>query len=82
MFPVQKRVNIVVISLSFNFMESFSQLCLVNLEKNDKKGKISGFKLVEIIKTKTKQSFLWPRHQFGVSWCFPKKFDVSDDSEQ
>jgi len=47
-----------VISPNFDFMESFSQLCLVKLEKNGKKGKISGFILVKINKTKTKQSFL------------------------
>ena len=48
-----------VISPSFDFMESFSQLCLENLEKNGKKGKKSGFILVEITKIMTKQSFLY-----------------------
>ena len=57
-FSVQKRVDIMVISPSFDFMESFSQLCLAKLEKNSKKGKKSGFISVEIIKTKPKQSFL------------------------
>ena len=53
-FQYKKRVDIVVISPSFDFMESFSQLCLVKSEKNGKKGKISGFILVEITKTKPK----------------------------
>ena len=42
----------VVISPSFDFMESFSQLGLEKSGKNSKKGKISGFISVEIIKTK------------------------------
>ena len=57
-FPVQKMVDILVISPRFDLMESFSQLCLVKSEKNGKKGKKSGFISVEIIKTKPKQSFL------------------------
>ena len=54
----KKGVDIVVISPSFDFMESFSQLFLAKLVKNGKKGKKSGFISVEIIKTKPKQSFL------------------------
>ena len=36
-FPVQKRVDIMVISPSFDFMERFSQLCLVKSEKKQKR---------------------------------------------
>jgi len=39
-------------------MKSFIQLYLVKSEKTAKRGKISGFILVEITKAKTKQSFL------------------------
>ena len=38
-FQYKKRVDIMVISPSFDFMESFSQLCLVKLEKNAKKAR-------------------------------------------